>query len=72
MGFDVLWPTQYGSITQRFGDNPEAYRKFGLPGHEGIDLEAPEGTEIYAASDGFVSDIRLDGLKQKWEGNCVS
>jgi predicted flap endonuclease-1-like 5' DNA nuclease len=62
MGFKVLWPTQYGKITQRFGENPETYMKFGLPGHEGIDLQAPEGTEIYAAADGFVSDIRLDGF----------
>jgi predicted flap endonuclease-1-like 5' DNA nuclease len=62
MAFEVLWPTEYGTITQRFGENPDTYHKFGLPGHEGIDLKAPEGSEIYAAADGFVSDVRLDGF----------
>ncbi len=62
MAFNVLWPTQYGTITQRFGENPDVYSKFGLPGHEGIDLKASEGSEIYAVADGFVSDIRLDGF----------
>jgi predicted flap endonuclease-1-like 5' DNA nuclease len=32
-----------------------------LPGHEGIDFEAPEGSELYAVAQGFVSDVRLDG-----------
>ena len=62
MAFDVLWPTQYAKITQRFGENPSVYNKFGLPGHEGIDVQAPEGSEVYAVADGFVSDVRLDGF----------
>ena len=62
MAFKMVWPTQFGSITQRFGLNPDVYQKFGLPGHEGIDFKAPEGSEIYAVADGFVSDIRLDGF----------
>ena len=28
---------------------------------EGIDFQAPEGSEIYAAEDGVVSEVRLDG-----------
>ncbi len=61
MTFRVHWPTQYGIITQRFGENPSFYQKFGLPGHEGIDFQAPEGSEIYAAADGLVHDVQLDG-----------
>ncbi|MBN1878357.1 MAG: peptidoglycan DD-metalloendopeptidase family protein [Anaerolineae bacterium] len=61
MSFRIRWPTQYGRITQDFGVRPEFYGKFGLPGHEGIDFMGPEGSELYAAADGFISDVRLDG-----------
>ncbi|MEJ5308473.1 MAG: peptidoglycan DD-metalloendopeptidase family protein [Anaerolineae bacterium] len=61
MAFRMRWPTEYGTITQQFGVNPQIYNKFGLPGHEGIDFMAPHGSEIYAVADGFVSDVRLDG-----------
>ncbi len=61
MAFRMRWPTEYGTITQAFGANPQVYNKFGLPGHEGIDFMAPHGSEIYAVADGFVSDVRLDG-----------
>ncbi len=62
MTFRMRWPTQQGTITQRFGQNPHVYAKFGLPGHEGLDFVAPYGTGIYAVADGFVSDVRLDGF----------
>ena len=61
MAFRMRWPTEYATITQQFGANPQAYSKFGLPGHEGIDFMAPHDSEIYAVADGFVSDVRLDG-----------
>jgi predicted flap endonuclease-1-like 5' DNA nuclease len=61
MAFRMRWPTEYGKITQEFGARPEFYQKFGLPGHEGLDFMAPEGSELYAVADGFVSDVRLDG-----------
>jgi len=48
------WPTDGTWITQRFGENPEIYRKFGLPGHEGIDIGVVVGTPVYAAADGVV------------------
>ncbi len=61
MSFRMRWPTQFDRITQEFGVRPEFYKKFGLPGHEGIDFQAPEGSEIYAVADGFVSRVSLDG-----------
>ncbi len=61
MTIRLRWPTQFGTITQAFGVNPQVYNKFGLPGHEGVDFMAPMNSEIYAAAEGLVSDIRLDG-----------
>jgi murein DD-endopeptidase MepM/ murein hydrolase activator NlpD len=28
-------------LTQAFGANPAIYRRYGMPGHEGVDLRAP-------------------------------
>ena len=56
MTFDV-WPVNSRIITQGYGENPEFYEKFGLPGHEGLDFRAPEGSRIYAVWDGIVKRI---------------
>lgn len=48
------WPTNYPVITQRFGANPQYYRRFGLPGHEGVDIRALPNTPIYACAPGRV------------------
>lgn len=56
--FVMRWPTDYSLITQRFGANPDIYRRWGLPGHEGLDIRAPIGANIYACADGKV--IRID------------
>jgi murein DD-endopeptidase MepM/ murein hydrolase activator NlpD len=52
------WPTDYRVVTQRFGANPDYYKQFNLPGHEGVDFRAPHATPVYAVADGVVSDIR--------------
>ncbi|MDX1689284.1 MAG: peptidoglycan DD-metalloendopeptidase family protein [Candidatus Promineifilaceae bacterium] len=55
------WPTVQRRINQHFGVNPEDYRKFGLPGHEGIDLGSPLDTPYFCVAPGeviWVSDRR--------------
>ena len=55
--FKLRWPTDYPKITQAFGENPDIYRRFGLPGHEGLDIRAPMGANVYACADGTVFQV---------------
>ena len=50
----LFWPTDYVTISQAFGANPEIYGKFGLPGHEGLDFRAPMNANVYACAGGEV------------------
>ncbi len=50
----LAWPTNYDLITQPFGASPQIYRRYGLPGHEGVDIRAPMNTPIYACAAGRV------------------
>jgi hypothetical protein len=52
--FYLLWPTDYPVITQRFGANPQIYTRFGMPGHEGLDIRALPNTNVYSCADGTV------------------
>jgi hypothetical protein len=56
----LFWPTDYPEIIQRFGANPEIYSKWGLHGHEGIDIRAPHGSAVYACADGEVMVVEND------------
>jgi hypothetical protein len=50
----MRYPLDNFTVTQRFGDNPAYY---GPGGHTGIDLAAPEGTEVYTAVAGTVISV---------------
>lgn len=54
---NFLWPTEYPVVTQAFGINPEHYKKFNLPGHEGIDMRAPWDSKIFAVWGGTVTRV---------------
>lgn len=58
--FKLVWPTEYPVITQVFGNNPDYYGQWGLPGHEGIDFKALHGTLIFACADGLVYRVEGD------------
>jgi hypothetical protein len=57
-----------GPITQLFGENPDRYKKWGFPGHNGIDYGIPNGTPIIAAASGTVA---LVGFENGGYGNYV-
>ena len=55
----LRWPVDAPpTITQKFGENPQDYAKFGQAGHEGVDFGVPTGANIYACADGEVFDVR--------------
>jgi murein DD-endopeptidase MepM/ murein hydrolase activator NlpD len=55
--FYLSWPTDYKVITQGWNLHPEWYNKYGLPGHEGVDIQAPMNSNIYACAPGRVSQV---------------
>jgi hypothetical protein len=60
--FSLRWPTDFSLITQPFGANPEYYRRWNLPGHDGLDIFAHRGAKVYSCADGKVSEVvRYDG-----------
>lgn len=57
--FYLEWPTEYSVITQAFGANPQIYTRFGMPGHEGLDIRARNNTNIYCCAPGVVYRVHL-------------
>lgn len=53
----LCWPTNHVRVLQPFGVNPEFYRDFNLPGHEGVDIEAAENEPIYCVAPGQVKMV---------------
>lgn len=49
------WPADSFVVTQYFGENPENYDQYGLPGHGGWDIHAPLGAPFYCAASGIVT-----------------
>lgn len=58
--FYLLWPTDYPVITQRFGANPQIYTRFGMPGHEGLDIRALPNSNVYSCADGTVYRVHTN------------
>ena len=56
--FKLKWPVDNPIITQRFGENPQNYARFGLAGHEGVDFGLPVGSNVYACADGEVFKVQ--------------
>jgi len=53
---DARWP-----VSQGFGERPEYYSRWNLPGHEGIDYATPIGTPVYASHSGFAKTVSSTG-----------
>jgi len=53
-------PGEYYQVSQRFGENPQYYGQWGLPGHNGIDFACPTGTRIVSVAPGQVTQVRTD------------
>jgi murein DD-endopeptidase MepM/ murein hydrolase activator NlpD len=49
------WP-----ISQYFGVNPAAYARFGLQGHNGLDIAMPRGTQLFAPVAALVTEAGYD------------
>lgn len=67
MAIKLIVPVN-GPITQMFGENPDIYKKWGFPGHNGIDYGVPNGTPVNAAAAGTVA---LVGFENGGYGNYV-
>ena len=52
--FRLIWPSDYYTVNQGFGVNPEIYAQWGLPGHEGLDIRALYNSNVYACAAGKV------------------
>lgn len=50
----LAYPFARGILTQRFGENPQNYAGFGLPGHNGVDYGLNLGDAVLAIADGTV------------------
>lgn len=57
-------------VTQGFPDRPGYYAQWGLKGHSAIDYGVAEGTPVYAAQDGVVSELFKDDGKHLF-GNFI-
>jgi hypothetical protein len=59
MAIKLIVPVN-GPITQLFGENPDIYKKWGFPGHNGIDYGIPNGTPVNSAAAGIVNQVSFE------------
>ncbi len=55
-----VWPSAQRQILQYFGASPERYAQFGLPGHDGVDIEAADGSQIRCVAPGRVRRVHAN------------
>lgn len=76
MNISLVRPVKGGWVSQWFGPNAQAYKAFGLAGHNGLDYAVDEGTPVYAAHRGVVrhypDDVRGYGKYCRVEGEKFS
>lgn len=53
----LLWPVNGGRLTQEYGRTAFAIRNYGSQFHNGVDIGAPIGTEVFAAEKGTVINL---------------
>jgi murein DD-endopeptidase MepM/ murein hydrolase activator NlpD len=53
----LLWPVNGGRLTQDYGYTAFAARNYGSKFHNGADIGAPIGTEVFAAEKGIVINV---------------
>lgn len=62
----LYYPVDKIYITQKFGENGVYYSRYGMEGHNGVDLrtrfdDSPDGKRpMHASADGTVYDVRFD------------
>jgi len=62
MKLQLYYPLDRYQINQKFGENANNfYAQLGMVGHNGIDLYALDGTNVYASHDGIVTYAGEDG-----------
>lgn len=53
-------------ITQRFDENPDWYRPYGLPAHEGVDFGMPVGTPLVSVSNATIKEVIHDPMRSAY------
>jgi len=53
-------------LSQKFGENPKDYAKFGMLGHNGLDFKAPYNTTLIAGTQGRIQKVKYDPNGYGW------
>jgi hypothetical protein len=59
MAIQLIYPVN-GPVTQNFGENPDFYKQWGFPGHNGVDFGIANGTPVLAAAKGAIDKVSFE------------